>query len=332
MASAYNDNYASYKLLATELAKKNYKINEYELGGSQIAEYTNPNGKKWLTRIERISYPLTHSYIQEISKNKSLAYELAGKRGISVPHTLLLKPDKTISQEVIDDLFTRYKELVVKPEQASLSNGVTLHIRSKQQLFTAIESARDFKAGKRNVLVQQQVSGEEVRFVAIEGRVAAALLRRTPYLLGDGVSSIEKLLSKENNARKNITKTMVPYPQLSEDMITIQDRELIPEKGAIVELSRSTMISRGASVYNVLHEVHESYIRTAEKLVSILGADFIVVDLMIQDFTEPQSPDNMYFNEYNNSPVLKLFYSCRDGKNYDILPELSDAIDRKISK
>ena len=56
----------------------------------------------------------------------------------------------------------------------------------------------------------------------------------------------------------------------------------------------------------------------------------MVVDIMIQNLRQPHTKNNYAFIEFNTAPVLKLFYSCRDGKHYDVLPELAAMIDASL--
>lgn len=326
------DHNASYRLIGRELITLGYKMEEYSLGGRRVVSFTGLGGGVWLTPISNLAYPLNSPYVSNISTNKTLAGEFIRKQGVSTAHTVTLGAGESIDLETANKLFARYDKLIVKPEAGSLSRGLTLGIKTHNELKTAIVRARRAKSASPNVLIQEQIYGEEIRFVVLGGKVVAALLRRTPRVVGDGRSTVKQLIDHENAMRSEIKNTMVKYPQLDESMIKIKRREMnrIPELDEVVELSRSTMIMGGCSVYNVLHKIHESYVQTVEDLVRELGAGFIVADMMIRDYKSPQTEDNAYFNEFNMAPVLKLFYSCRDGKNYDIVPELVRAIDKRI--
>jgi D-alanine-D-alanine ligase-like ATP-grasp enzyme len=220
--------------------------------------------------------------------------------------------------------------LVVKPHNASLSWGVMLNVVNEQQLRDAIEAALAFSPG---VLVQEQVEGEELRFTVVDGVVKAALLREMSRLVGDGESTAKQLLERENEARAELTMPYLTYPQLSPALIHEAGREEsdVLDTDEVLQLGRGTMIRTGASIYNVLTQVHSSYLETARKLADSLGARFIVVDMMIHDYTQPQSVGNYAFIEFNTAPVLKMFYSCRDGNHYDILGDLVPMIDATLT-
>jgi D-alanine-D-alanine ligase-like ATP-grasp enzyme len=321
------DEHASYKLLARALEQKGYAIDVTE-GRSVTATYTRPTGEVWKTRAAHLAYPFTSSKARSVSQYKNKAYELAEEVGFSYPSTVFVTD--LPSDETLESLLSRYKKLIVKPNNSSLSRGLTVNIETIDDLKKAIAHARKVTP---NVLIQEQVKGEEIRFTVIEGKVEAALLRRTARVIGDGVSSISALIQAENELRKNLTFDYITYPLLSASLVgeeRMQDAR-VPAKGEIVELSHSTMIRGGCSVYDILPEIHPSYIKQVENLVAKLDAGFVVVDVFCQAFDQPATPENHWFIEFNTAPVLKLYYSCRDGKHFDIVSRLADAIDRSLA-
>lgn len=322
-----SDKYASYKLLAKELSSMGYTALEHVENDKTIVTFTSPEGAVWSTRVTTLRYPFTTPTVVALSTNKEEATKHVLSKGINAPATLRLVKD-SIDELAIEDFLYKYKRIVVKPLDRSLSLGLTTDIMTMPKALRAVKNAAEYSSG---VLLQEQVFGDEVRFAVIDGKVSAALMRRTPRVVGDGVSTVAELVAAENEQRKAIDYTLVQYPLLTADLIHKSvDMSAVPAEGEVVELSRATMISRGCSVSDVLEQVHPSYIEIVEGLVRELDAGFIVVDIFLKDFHEPAADDNYWFIEFNTSPVLKLFYSCRDGKMHDIIPVLAKAIDKKI--
>jgi len=325
-----DDPYASYKLLSEEFKKKGYQVEEGWVKNSRQITFKSPNGRIWQTLAAHLSYPFTSQKIRSVSINKDRAYNFANSMGITTPYTQLIAEDDQLPSDVINDLLHRFDKLIVKPTRASLARGLTLGINSVTELDKAITYARTISP---QVLIQEQVEGEEIRFTVIEGKVTAAILRRTPRVIGDGISTIAQLIDIENIERQGLQFTYLEYPLLNRDIINplflTSDRVL--EKGEILELNRATMIKNGCSVYDILDDIHPSYIKPIERLVSGLGAKFIVVDMFLKDFTKKKTDTNYWFIEFNTSPVLKMFYGCRDGRAYDIVPVLVDTIDRWLN-
>ena len=318
---------ASYKLIGQALAGLGYSMEEYEAHKYRVATYTK-GSRKWITQIDRLSYPSTHRLIRDVSARKSLAYAIAEKFDVPIPFTHVVEPDDSLSLNKVNEWIDKYGKLVVKPEQASLSRGLTTGVDSYEDIVGAVDYARQFSGEGGAVLIQQQVSGDEIRFVYLGGSVVAALLRESAHVVGDGISTLGQLIDKENISRSEISDSMVDYPQIMIDQVGGKlDPTMIPMQGHKIVLSLSSMISGGASVYNVMNDVNFFYIDIAEKMARAVGAGFIVVDMIIDDYRQT---GGVYFNEFNVSPVLKLFYSCRDGNNYDILPDLARHIDNIV--
>jgi cyanophycin synthetase len=322
------DNYASYKLLERALAPRGFTLT-VDTTAPATATYTAPSGVAWVTHAAHIAYPFTSDAVRDMSINKTKAYEFAAAKDFAVPYTRQL--DGEISEGEAKELFAAYGRLVVKPADSSLSRGLTVDITSYDQLMDAITHAR---AVSPRVLVQEQVAGEELRFTVIDGRAEAVLLRRTPRVTGDGRHTVAELIAAENALRRQIHLEYVSYPQLdgaiiSPDFLT---STRVPAAGETVELSRSTMISGGCSVLNVTDTVDESYKKAVESLVADLDAGFMVVDVFCRDYTAPIRAGNYRLIEFNTAPALKLYYGCRDGKQFDIVPRLAAMIDTYLQR
>jgi D-alanine-D-alanine ligase-like ATP-grasp enzyme len=321
------DAYASYKLLAKELVSLGYSVEDTMENDRTIVTYTSPAGKSWSTPAANLNYPVTPPAVKALSQNKDEATKFAVAKGVNAPATL--RVDKNyIDENAVADFVTRYGKLVVKPLDRSLSLGLTTDVSTVPRAIKAIASAAEHSSG---VLVQEQVFGDEIRFAVIDGKVISALMRQTPRVVGDGVSTVKKLIDQDNKQRQAIDYSLVPYPLLAGSMIRKSvDLKAIPGNGEVVELSRATMVARGCSVYDVLEQVHSSYLSIVRSLVDELDTGFIVVDMFVENYREPARDNNYWFIEFNTSPVLKLFYACRDGNMHDILPALARAIDKKI--
>jgi len=321
-----NDPTATIFLLADRLLQKGYVDEEKNYGGTTFHTFTK-NGKSWITNGFKISYPFNTRAICDISNNKAIGYDLASEYGASIPETIVLKPDMDIKN--INLLLEKYNSIIVKPLDASLSLGVTMNISADPEINPAIELARKYSD---IVLAQQQVVGDELRFAIINGKAVAALHRQTARVIGDGVSSVQELIKIENAERALLENAYFTYPQLDETLINathLKDKTVL-EAGKTLELSHSAMVRYGASMFNVLPDVHEGYVKIAEQIGSALSMDFIVVDIMIADYTTPSTSENYWFMEYNTSPILKLFHGTRDGNNVDIVGLVADRIDRAI--
>jgi len=330
MSNIADDDFATYKFFAREFKSRGYEVAVDIVNRKRFVTYTAPNGETWHTFASNITYPFANREAKLTSIQKEKAYELAEKLHVQIPHTRFIDEGEKLSTNEAADLLAHYKKLIVKPSNSSLSKGLTLNITNQDELTAAIEHARTINQG---VIIQEQVEGEEVRFAIVKGKAIAALLRRTARVIGDGRSTVAQLLELENEARKKLVFEHVVYPQLTSKLIDeayFNDSRILAD-GEVLELNRSTMIKGGCSVYNVLGQIHPSYIKIAEELANGLESAFVAVDIFINDFTRAPKEGNHWFIEYNTSPVLKLFYGCRDGEMVDIVPILADEIDAYLT-
>jgi len=330
MQEASYVSYENIDLLAQELKKLGYSERKVVLANEpyQYHQFQKNGISKWITAAHpRISYPLTTHAIRSISKNKTLSYEVARKIEIQIPETITVTSKENIG--LANEMLSKHRQLIVKPESGSLSVGLAMNIQDKPTLQAAIQAV--FKL-KDSAIVQEQVHGDEIRIAVINGHYSGSVLRQTPQVTGDGTSTLAKLIKAENLTRSSIKNVAVAYPSLSGNIINKDHltNNTVPQKGQTVELGRGTMICTGASIYNVTDLLHPSYQDIAERIARFIGAGFLAVDIMVQDYTKKASPGNYWLIEINSSPVLKLFYSCRDGQHLDIAPALAKMIDQSL--
>lgn len=322
------DKHASYKLLGKELELLNYTSTIINQRPFEV-EFKAPSGATWSLHPRYIHYPFDSNEVRDIASHKLRGYAFARSMDFPVPFTHQITGQE--SPEQFDDILRTYQTLIVKPENSSLSKGLTVDITSASQLKIAVQKA---KVISPSVLIQEQVYGQEIRFTVLEGKVQAALLRETPRVIGDGVSTLAELIKQENLIREGLVFDAITYPQLDATLIdaSLLASQDIPKKDHIVELSHATMIRNGCSVYNVLDRIHSSYIKKIEDMVASLDSSFIVVDVFCRDYTQQAALGNYWLIEFNSAPVLKLYYACRDGRHFDIAPLLARVIDRHINK
>jgi cyanophycin synthetase len=310
------------RLLTNCLLARGYTLREIQTRPA-YREFTAPDGKQWLTLSGTVVHPSVTAIARQIASNKAISYQFAALNGASIPKTLSLPAEQTSLQSFLD----AYAPLVVKPLDSHSSLGMTLDITTAEDLQTAVDAA---SAYSKKVLVQQQFTGQEVRFTILHGQVVHCLLREIPQVTGDGASTIKQLIEAENKTRRNLGFKIVPYPQLDETIIAagLLTSSVVPADGEVVELSKSSLVGGGGIMKNVTDHVDASYKAVAEHLAADINPEFLIVDMLIRNLTVPCNADNYVFLEFNTSPCLRLYYDVRSGEDYDIVSELADMIDQ----
>ena len=297
--------------------------------------YSHKSGKSWSTSTGLVTYPFNSSDLTEISDNKSKAYAWVSKLGISEPETVIVASDEDVDPEIVQRLLDRHGRLIVKPDASFGSRGVSVNLTTYEEVLNAVVVARRIKQKHGDILIQQHIDGSEFRFTVLNGEVVSVMLRETARVIGDGLSTIAELIEREDKERIVINRTsMVRYPAVHEIIQNpeyISSTQVLP-KSEVLILSSSAMVSGGTSVYEIKDKIHETYKQLAIKLAQGLSSRFVVVDLFIKNSNVPAELDNVYFNEFNRSPALKMLYASRNKSNVDIANAIAIAIDQYLDE
>ena len=304
-----------------------YRIENTRLGGRLIFRLTTPSGRVWITGDEKRTYPMNNHCIHQIADDKRLSYELANRLGLRIPQTVYV--DTSMNKKDIVAFLDQYSPVIVKPLDSHKSRGVTLGITSKELLAQSLERAR---VESPTVIVQEQVRGEEYRFTVLEGKVVSVLRRERPQVIGDGIHPIRQLVARENDLRNLLREKGVDYPEWTGELVgdNVTSEEVL-EIGVTRILSNTTLVSRGASVYELLDETDAFYIEAAERFAREIGAGLCAVDMFILDETQPLTQDNYWFNECNTSPSLKMYSVARNADNRWIVEKIIKTMDRYLN-
>ena len=96
------------------------------------------------------------------------------------------------------------KDIVIKPYNLTRGIGVYVGIKDlkdatdKFKKIKDLYKVRDYEAIDQKVMLQQRVYGKDYRILCINGKFEVATLRTPAYIIGDGKSTIEQLIQKEN--------------------------------------------------------------------------------------------------------------------------------------
>jgi len=311
----------SADLIKDYLVKNNVRIDQKLFGDSPFSRYlvlSLPNCQKKITLcMSKLSFPFDESRTAaRLINRKDKTYDFAKQNGVNIPETMCVLVDR-INKKRLRSFLRTHKRLIAKPSYGFQGRGLTVDITDFSSLMRAIKNA-----GHNRVIIQKQFSGQELRFITVDGNVEYVMLREKPFVIGDGRSTISQLINQEDKARRLLEDPMVEYPLLKDilpDEITLSER--IPQSGENVELGQGSMIRTGASIYNIINKVDESYIKIVEKLARFFGNGVLSVDLMMPDYLAPATNSSYVFIEINMGISLPMCYSCRDGKNINIIED-----------
>jgi D-alanine-D-alanine ligase-like ATP-grasp enzyme len=216
---------------------------------------------------------------------------------------------KTIGSPLrnIDAAYRYAKKLgfpvIIKPNSGSQGADVTL-VYTKREFYRAIRAV--FKRD-RVALVQRPVKGKDYRLVVLDDKVISAYERIPLNVIGNGVSTISRLLREKQRhfaVSSRDTRIRPDDPRIL-GKLKRQGLNLssVPAKGERIYLLDNANLSAGGDAVDVAATVHQSFKKIAVRVTKDMGLRLCGVDLMIAgDITK--KPDTYYILEINSAPGL----------------------------
>ena len=263
--------------------------------------------------ILRDIVPLNKRFASEITKNKNLTKILLKKIGIKVPKGFLsfsLKETfKNLEQKKLNF------PLVVKPNDKSLGEKVFAKIENKKELKECISIL--IKEKHLPFLVEEYFEGEDFRFLLIKKKIIAVAKRTPPFVIGDGRSSLKKLIEKFNKKRKKpLLIDEEVFRNLKKQKVSL---ETVIEKGKKIKLRENANQGTGGIVEDVTEKVHSFFKKMVKKIAEELDLDFVGIDVLAKNITQ-KSPYVVI--ELNSCPSWILHEEVDFGKKRKIAKEI----------
>lgn len=269
----------SVDLIYDELKKRGCQPHFISEGTSLIG-YTHPvTGVMQI--IKGVVSPYSGAVASSACNDKWLTYQVAQHLNIAVPETIKV----AVGQNPDAILLEKWGKVVVKPAQMTAhGDGITVDVENYEDLIKALKKAHEWAS---SALIQQQVTGDEMRVLVVGGKVVAATRRVPATLIGDGTSSINDLLRRENERRHAMLDGPAPCfiflidEEQAAGFVGRKQMSDVPRKGQKVQVIGTSNVGSGGNSVNVTDELHEDIGKAAEKLASGLnlqvgGLDFLV--------------------------------------------------------
>ncbi len=208
--------------------------------------------------------------------------------------------------------------VIVKPNSGSQGVGVSL-VHNKREFYKAARSV--FKRDKI-MLVQKPVIGTDYRIVVLDKKVISAYERIPLNIVGDGKSTIKKLLKlkqKQFVASSRDTRIKVEDPRITIKLLHQGlSFQSIPAKGQRVYLLDNANLSTGGDSVDVTQKVHPEFRKLAVKLTRDMGLRLCGVDIIV-DGDISQKPNKFWILEINSAPGLDHY--AKIGKEQEQIVE-----------
>ncbi len=237
---------------------------------------------------------LTTAVAMSRCQDKAVTRRVVMQRGLSVPDQIQAGSDERNAS-----FLQRHERVVVKPANGEQGHGVTVDVRTPEDLQAAIA-----RAGDGPVLIEQYVAGEDLRLVVIDHRVVAAAVRRPPEIVGTGDHSVRELIAKLSRRREAATggESKIPLDDETERVVAGQGYGLdsVLENGKRLVVRKTANLHTGGTIHDVTDHVHRALCEAAVEASRALDIPVTGIDFVVQRVTEP----DYWFIEANERPGL----------------------------
>lgn len=245
------------------------------------------------TQSSRVS-----TIIRAITSNKHLTKQVLSKQGLPVP-----KGKTFTNLDLAKVYLKKFKPLVVKPVEGSFGFGVTVDVRTENDLVNAWKYAQ-----KRHntVVLEELIQGVDLRVIVVGGKAHTAMLRVPANVVGDGQRSIKELINEKNRQRAlnpRHCKTPIICDFYTNKFLAKQGYKFnsIPPRGTIVFLHLKANIESGGDSIVVTDVIHPDLMTLAEEASAAFGInDFWGIDILAEYIDRPRNQQKCCIIEVNS--------------------------------
>ncbi len=259
----------------------------------------------WTAETER-----TGAIAENISRDKDLTKSLLQSCGVPVPEGRMVD-DPADAWEAAEDIGV---PVVVKPYDGNHGRGVFTNLMTREEVEAAFKVAIEEGSG---VIVERFVRGNEHRLLVVDGKVVAVARGEAASVVGDGSSTIDRLIEIQLNSdpRRGTTED---YP-LNFVRIDSAARLELTRQGFIAEsvppAGVEVLVQRNGNVaFDVTDRLHPDVAACAALAARVVGLDIAGIDLVAEDISRPLEEQGGAIVEVNAGPGLLMHLKPADGE------------------
>ncbi|WP_026884572.1 cyanophycin synthetase [Clostridium akagii] len=267
----------------------------------------------------------------DIAQDKLLTKELLSLHCIPVASGMKVKnkADAISGAKNID------YPVVLKPQFGNQGKGVITNIKDDKGLVNAYEL---LSKKYEDIIIEEYITGRDYRVCCVYGDIVAVAQRIPPYILGDGVSSIETLVNNINEDsrrgeghEKELTKikiddTLRAYlKQKNYSLNTI-----LPKKEKI-NLKDNANLSTGGFAIDCTELICEENIEICKRAASAIGLDICGIDLICEDISKPLNEGGRII-EINAAPGIRMHHNPYIGAKRNVAGYIVDKLFKDTPK
>lgn len=251
---------------------------------------------------------LTSSIALQICSDKALTHRVLKNHGLKVPAQAVAKDAESNAR------FLEQKgRLVVKPDQGEQGAGISVDLSTPEEVERAVNWARQFS---ETVLLEEFITGEDLRVLVIKNEIVAAAVRRPPEVTGNGRLTLQELIQKQSRRRQSATggESSIPLDDETRRCVTRQGYRLdsVLPVGERVSVRKTANLHTGGTIHDVTDclnpKLAQACLQAAQALnIPVVGFDLIVPDHEGADYHIIEANERPGLANHEPHPTAECF-------------------------
>jgi GNAT-family acetyltransferase (TIGR03103 family) len=209
--------------------------------------------------------------------DKRVTRDLLAEAGLRVPR------GRSATFDDADVAFLEeVRQVVVKPARGEQGEGITVAVTEPETLRRASERAR---ALCPQVLIEEYVTGHDLRVLVIDHEVVAAAVRKPATVVGDGRHTVDELIRKQSRRRAAATggESRIPLDDATVETVASEGYamdDVLPE-GEVLQVRRTANLHTGGTLHDVTERLHRDIAEACVRASQILDIPVVGMDLLV---------------------------------------------------
>ena len=277
-------------------------------------------------RIWTAETDCTGAIAESISRDKDLTKQLLTMCGVPVPEGQVVGNP----QQAWDAAQDIGLPVCVKPTDGNHARGVSLDLRSRDEVMAAWQLANDEGS---EVMVERFIPGEEHRLLVVGQRLVAASKGETASVTGDGVHTVRELIELQINSdprrgeEEDFPLDTIRLDEHTTAVLELHKQGLTPE--SVPAAGRAVLVMRtGNMTLDVTDQVHPEVAAIAVLAARVVGLDIAGIDLVSTDIGQPLHATGGAIVEVNAGPGLLMHLKPANGQPRPVGQAIADHLFR----
>ncbi|MBL8613490.1 MAG: cyanophycin synthetase [Myxococcales bacterium] len=281
---------------------------------------------KYQKRIEATVTSETRHIAVSIASDKEETNRTLGDLGLPVPRQRLVRS----ADSAVSAAGRLGYPVVVKPLDANHGRGVSLDLKTDDEVRAAFEKAREHA---RSVVVEKYLAGFDHRMLVVGGELVAVAKRVPGHVVGDGAHTVAQLVDLVNaDPRRGIghekVLTRIELDAQAERLMAKKGytRETVLAKDEVLFLRGTGNLSTGGTAIDLTDVVHPDNRDMAVRAAKAIGLDVCGVDFITPDISQSYREVGGGICEVNAAPGFRMHVAPTEGKPRDVAGPVIDML------